>query len=386
MPRETVVLQVFVASPSDVAEERVSVETVITHLNQVWSKNLGITFELLKWETNVRPTFSSDPQTAINEQIDPNYDVFIGIFWGRFGTRTPRASSGTQEEFERAYARFQQSKTPEIMLYFKDAPIAPSKVDTQQLQQVQDFRTSISAKGGLYSVFEDQAGFESQLSANLSAFAQEFVSKRKPLVPVSTAVQPKPIDYEGTSSDDDDYGYIDYLEIFESRQAEISSALGVITEATTRVGDQIAQRVQETNAATGGAKEARRLIKRSADDMNSYAEILNNQTSAMAASREPAFGALGNALALSVDFNGHEHDLSAYRLSLGMLLEGVSNSKIGMLEMRTTVDGLPRVSKDLNKAKRAVVVALDKFLSEIDNTASTVNSIIAAIDRMGSVE
>jgi hypothetical protein len=386
MPRETVVLQVFVASPSDVAEERVSVETVITHLNQVWSKNLGITFELLKWETNVRPTFSSDPQTAINEQIDPNYDVFIGIFWGRFGTRTPRASSGTQEEFERAYARFQQSKTPEIMLYFKDAPIAPSKVDTQQLQQVQDFRTSISAKGGLYSVFEDQAGFESQLSANLSAFAQEFVSKRKPLVPVSKAVQPKPIDYEGTSSDDDDYGYIDYLEIFESRQAEISSALGVITEATTRVGDQIAQRVQETNAATGGAKEARRLIKRSADDMNSYAEILNNQTSAMAASREPAFGALGNALALSVDFNGHEHDLSAYRLSLGMLLEGVSNSKIGMLEMRTTVDGLPRVSKDLNKAKRAVVVALDKFLSEIDNTASTVNSIIAAIDRMGSVE
>ena len=151
MPRYSTVFQVFVASPSDVAEERSLLEGVISDLNQIWSKTLGITFELVRWETNVHPSFSNDPQAAINEQIGLEYDVFIGIFWGRIGTLTPRSISGTLEEFERAYARFLLNKnSPEIMIYFKDAAIQPSKIDTNQLQRVQTFRESLSEKGGLY--------------------------------------------------------------------------------------------------------------------------------------------------------------------------------------------------------------------------------------------
>jgi hypothetical protein len=80
MPRNTSVFQVFVASPSDVADERSILEGVITQLNQIWSKSLGITFELLKWETDVHPSFATDPQAVINKQIGLEYDVFIGIF------------------------------------------------------------------------------------------------------------------------------------------------------------------------------------------------------------------------------------------------------------------------------------------------------------------
>src|SRR5450759_5964406 len=141
MPRQTHAFKIFVASPSDVAEERAILETVVTQLNQIWSSTLDLIFELLKWETNVHPSFSSDPQEAINEQIAPDYDVFIGILWGRIGTPTPRAESGTIEEFDRAYSRFTSGKNmPEIMLYFKDAPIAPSKIDTNQMEKIQSFR------------------------------------------------------------------------------------------------------------------------------------------------------------------------------------------------------------------------------------------------------
>lgn len=105
MPRESVILQIFVASPSDVSDERELLETVVAQLNQTWSTSLGITFELVKWGTHVHPSFSSDPQAVINEQIGLEYDVFIGIFWGRLGTSTPRAASGAIEEFDRAYSR-----------------------------------------------------------------------------------------------------------------------------------------------------------------------------------------------------------------------------------------------------------------------------------------
>ena len=141
MPRHSQVLQVFVASPADVSEERAVLDTVIAELNQTWSRNLSMTFEVLKWETNSRPGFDQDPQAVINSQLPNDYDVFLGIFWSRLGTPTGRASSGTVEEFERAHTRFRSTgSVPEIMLYFKDAPISPSKVDISQLAAVLQFK------------------------------------------------------------------------------------------------------------------------------------------------------------------------------------------------------------------------------------------------------
>ena len=151
MPRQTIVLRVFVASPSDVQPERGLLESVMTELNQAWSTTLGIMFELVRWETSVRPAFSSDPQAAINEQIGEDYDIFIGIFWSRLGTPTPRSVSGSIEEFELAHKRLVATGgAPEILLYFKDAPVAPSKIDVKQLEGVQNFKGSLGVRGGLY--------------------------------------------------------------------------------------------------------------------------------------------------------------------------------------------------------------------------------------------
>lgn len=184
------------------------------------------------------------------------------------------------------------------MVYFKDAPISPSKINIQQLQGVQEFRSSLSGKGGLYSVFEDQAGFESSLRAHLSAIAQKFAAQRREVV-YATDNGGKNVPQADTElSDEDDYGYIDYLEIYESRQAEMISAIEVINEATVRVGEQLAQRSKEMQSSKAGdAKAIRRLIKRTADDMNGYADTLTNQVPMLSTSREVAFSALSNALA-----------------------------------------------------------------------------------------
>ncbi len=41
------------------------------------------------------------PQGIINEQLVNNCDIFIGIFWGRLGTRTGKTESGSVEEIEK---------------------------------------------------------------------------------------------------------------------------------------------------------------------------------------------------------------------------------------------------------------------------------------------
>ncbi len=384
MARQTHIFQIFVASPSDVAEERAILETVVTQLNQVWSSSLGIIFELLKWETNVHPSFSSDPQEAINKQIPLDYDVFIGILWGRVGTPTPRAESGTIEEFELAYSRFTSGENaPEIMLYFKDAPIAPSKIDPKQMEKLQSFRHSLSDKGGLYSVFEDQASFESSVRAHLSAIAQKFAAQLRNTLVARATLQPVADQPPLICEEEDDYGYIDYIEMHESRQAEMIAAITAINEATVRIGELITQRTAEIQSgAPVDSKNARRFIKRAADDMNSYAESMKAQVAVLTTARQGAYAALSNALALHSDFAGEQEDLRSLRNALRSLIDGTTTAREGMVGMRASTDGLPRISKELNQAKRAVVTQIDAFLSEIENISSTVTNIIEAIDRI----
>ncbi len=109
MPRKEHIVSVFVASPGDVSDEREKLEEIINNLNIAWSKEQGVRFDLVKFETHSWPGFGEDAQAVINEQIPNDYDIFIGIMWNRFGTPTNRAGSGTEEEFLRAKKRHDEN-------------------------------------------------------------------------------------------------------------------------------------------------------------------------------------------------------------------------------------------------------------------------------------
>ena len=137
MPRNETIISVFAASPSDVSEERKALESVTQELNKIWSKKLNLRLDLIKWETDTYPEFGAYTQDVINKQINDEYDVFIAIFWGKIGSPTQASDSGTIEEFERAYQKYTNNNdSVDIMIYFKDQAIPPSKMDFEQLQKI----------------------------------------------------------------------------------------------------------------------------------------------------------------------------------------------------------------------------------------------------------
>jgi hypothetical protein len=383
MPRNATIVQVFVASPSDVQQERDILETLIDELNQTWSNSLGLVFELLRWETHVRPSFGSDPQDVINVQIGEDYDVFIGILWGRFGSATPRAASGTIEEFDRALARFRGgSGGPEIMIYFKDAPLSPSKLDPAQLAQLQSFRASLGDRGGLYAVFEDEAGFQSSLRAHLSRLAQKFAS---PASQSATSAVSRTIENKVDDSQDD-LGYLDYVELYDSRMTEFTSALNVISGATTRIGEQMTQRTAEIlNLGAPGldVKMARRHVKKVADDMDAYTDILSSQMPIMSSTRVSAFHALTQALTLYNEFSKVDQaDLQSLSARLTMMREAARSATTGLVGFRSSVRTLPRMTGELNKARKRVVSNLDSMILEVESTINTIENIRKSVDTM----
>lgn len=151
--------------------------SVIEDINLTYGKTRKILLEAIKWETHVRPGFGKDQQDVIFQQIGDKYDIFLGIMWGRFGSPTLHAESGTEEEFNHALSRLKASPgSVEIMCYFKSAKIPPS-ADTDQLAKVQAFKIRVSSEGGLYSEFEDAEQFRTQVRRHLIQVIEEWPKK-----------------------------------------------------------------------------------------------------------------------------------------------------------------------------------------------------------------
>jgi hypothetical protein len=158
-------VRVFVASPGDVRSEREQLRKVIEELNltiAALAPDRGIVLELVRWETHVPPGVGGDAQDQVNFYITDDYDVFVGIMWKRMGTATPRAGSGTEEEFNRAKKKWEGDKHAPVMFYFCQEPFPPPRnvEEIDQLRKVVEFRTVMSTSGliaeyGTHSGFSD---------------------------------------------------------------------------------------------------------------------------------------------------------------------------------------------------------------------------------------
>lgn len=173
---ERKLIRCFIASPSDTEEERKICEKVFEEINA----GIGIPYKFiiksLKWENDVHPGIGDDGQDVINRQVKDKYDLFIGIMYTKFGTPTLRASSGTEEEFIRAYEEAKKLKNMEIMFYFNDAPIEPSKINISDYQKVTEFRNNVVATKCMYSMYNGLDDFESKLSKHLNLYFNKHYS------------------------------------------------------------------------------------------------------------------------------------------------------------------------------------------------------------------
>ena len=193
MPATIKRIRIFVASPGDVADERKRLDAVVAHLRTHVAAAHGLDLELVRWETHVRPGIAADAQAVVNPQIGP-YDLFIGILWNRFGTPTGRAESGTREEFDQAYARWQRDPgSLEIWMYFSEQPAAfATMAELEQKGKVLAFRQELQTqKGALTWAYRDPADFETQVRGHLEDFVARFAARADHAAP--DAATPAPV-------------------------------------------------------------------------------------------------------------------------------------------------------------------------------------------------
>jgi hypothetical protein len=384
MPKKTTVLQIFVGSPTDVNDERELLDKVVAELNRSWSNGLGVTLELLKWETHVHPSSSTYPQAVINEQIGQEYDAFIGIFWRKIGTPTPTAISGSVEEFELAYSRRRanNNKSPEIMMYFKDIPVAIDKKDKKQFAAVKEFKGSMSEKGVVYSPFNDSSSFESSVRSHLSAVAQNFAALWGTYIPASSKLELEQYDSK-LKRYGEEYEYVDYFAIHNLRSGLMMESYDLISSSTLLFASQIMQKTKEILNISKNNISINQIENEFADHMIFYAASLNTQISKSTKSRRIGFNALSKALSLIVNTLENNEKLLLLKSTMISLLGETLKALTNLIEMQTTIKDLPH-KKNLifSNAKIELDLQLELLVSEMHSSYFNLKNIITSIDKM----
>lgn len=397
MPRSVHQLRVFIASPSDVQAERTRLEKVVRELNLSLPSEAMVQLELVRWETHTYPSFGESPQAVINEQIGSDCDIFIGILWSKVGTPTSQYPSGTLEEFQLAYKRWQVNPDSiTLMIYFKDEPISPSQLDASQLAHIQTFKSELSPSGGFYWSFKTVDDFETDVRLHLTRAVQDWRerlrdasrSKDCELEPLPTdAVTAKPNEPSTTSDDDSDLGFLDYMDLVNEANARHSAILKRMTSALEEVGEKAKERTAETETLTAHPTiaDARLIFEQSAQDLNEFSAVMGSALPQLSQAHVDLLKYLvgGAALSLEMGATGKEQVLQVLT-QLDQFTNSINDARSQMIVFRGTVARLPRMTVPFNKAKRRaldVLAALVVTLSDLAGRNVQVRAEIADLLR-----
>lgn len=352
------VLRIFLASPGDVQPEREMIFTLKDDLDILIGKHKNIKFEIVNWERNTYPGIGIDAQAVINNQIDNQFDVFIGIFWQRFGTPTSRYESGTEEEYEIARLKFDNDpKNTHILMYFKTQEVDIYKVDIEQFQKVKRFRDKISNEGGVYyATFERTDDLKNLLQIHLSnLIADKFSSKKKTAVTKTAAESKKQMQK------------LDKYELLAKKIEENDTNLEIenLVEDIEMVGGYLADLSNCTNRITMSMNF---FSMKTTEKTLQFTRINNIKDERFKVNRAKK---ISNEY--SVDLDKYSQDLEAilpeYRDAINncvksyteIIFKTINSSVIEVKEQRILIDQLPILIASVDKAIEGTAGFLETF-------------------------
>lgn len=209
--------RVFMASPSDVGEERNAVRNACESLNRdVLIQDRNIMLEHVGWEDAVPA--AGRPQATIN-LMQEGCDIFVCILHKKYGTPTGDAESGTEEEFLNAYDSWKDIQKPKILFYFKEVKISSAAdFNDPQLGKVFELKEKIEKNEMLlYGSFPDSEQFKRKIVDDLKKVILELCREEKQdhgtsdkaVKPAVQAIVPE--NYKNWVNDKTSYMDIEYL-------------------------------------------------------------------------------------------------------------------------------------------------------------------------------
>ena len=382
MPRNEEIYQVFLATPSDLADEREIVETTIDSLNLLWRKRLEKSLELLDWKKSTYPSVGEDSQDVINQQIGDDYDIFIGIMWTRFGTPTNRADSGTQEEFKIALSKHKGSGKPHILFYFKiKGPNDLNSLDLDQLQKVNEFKMDLQSRGVYYSEFNGVDEFRELVNLHLTKIYQSIDLTQKVSDSKNEGLGPNPVD-----ESEDEEGYFDLI-LEASDQVNISnSALDSISSDIRIIGTEMGKSTAELDNLKGAPNstklsEAKRVSNKLAGMLEDFSKKASAGAATFSKNYKEGIRKLLKVVTKYEEFEEKDtKNLESFSAELSNTLSALTDAKESIKEYLKSLTAFPRTTTKFNRAKRLTRNSVQELINEFHAAKSLITEALEMIE------
>lgn len=369
-------LKLLVSSTSELEAERTLLADAVRDVNQVTERLCGVTLRVIDWRRDLVPGVSSDPQQVINAQAS-DYDIYLGMFGTRFGTPTPRAGSGTEEEFNKAYSRFRADPQCLRLLFYFRAGLTGSvlNVDSEQLRRVQEFRTRLgSEKGVLYCDFSSPEEFLRLCRGHLTQLVadQWAGSSWKPIVglePVNAAeVMPLSKGVRAESADDVPTILDLRVEADEAFEAAMAALAAVVQafKAGAEADVKWKADAEKAMAAGLGPKKAHELANAKAENFAYRARQLRPLTAAFRTATDEFFAKLGQIIERQIaEGISTPEQMRAGIEQLSQADDAARAARDAYLGVAASLASLPEPTRDFRRQKRALTTQIDQLNAAI---------------------
>lgn len=415
MAQQLTQLTIFFSGTSETEAERAALRKVVEELNRMLDGSHKITLKVISWPEDFRPGVNEDVQTEINRQVQGRYDIYIGVLGSRFGTQTPRAGSGTEEEFQLAISQFQQDSTSiRVFFYFKRT-LDSFAIDTDQLKKVQGFRNGLAQQGVVYMDFKDTANFVEMVKTHIwdliidewknnvwlsveltttTLKSKKDVSKdEEPKIQIQEEDESITELVKKTEDEEEELGYFDLIEEFNIAVDILVSKMGDIGAYTAQIGEQFTAHTGSLNelmekhgnkSNVGGSREAQKYLSKAKDVVNGAAKGLDTYTTKMT----PSISAIKTYSAVMLtrfrdayifaneQFETPEvqkqKDVDALRQFIETMVSVVGQ----ITDFQETVRSLPALTTKFKKSQKRTAAMLGELIAVIQIAIDQGNEIL----------
>lgn len=147
-------MRIFISSPGGLEVERAIIVSEIAALSDQEVQKGNPAISISRWPDDIAAGIAEYGQSVINRQT-VDLEILVCLIGTRMGSPTPRANSGTEEEFDRVIEAVLNGEQVQVLLFFSNLPVRSMGLDPNQLLLVRAFREKASRLGVLYHTFND---------------------------------------------------------------------------------------------------------------------------------------------------------------------------------------------------------------------------------------
>ena len=180
----------------------------------------------------------------------------------------------------------------------------------------------------------------------------------------------------------------DFLDSVDEHFHALNEIAGRIAKEITLLGENMRGRTQEVNAATAdalqgqlGRREARGLIEKSAGDMTQFVAKMKTEIPLFKESLQKGATAAARAALINANLNSSNRThADTVRNGLVKFRDALASAYEATKSFKGVVQGLPRMTAVLNKAKRDTAMVLQDLLDSMAEGRRIVTETIKSLD------